>query len=369
MNIYKPKGIHEMYIFGASSRARTLKEYMSVLYPDTPIEAFLVDDSGENEEYLDGIQVCILSEMQNIDKTVPVYIATRGVYHEKIKKVLQSRGMQCIIPVTVELDIKLRNEYLRKHFHEHGRAWVTIDDICADDEGITENNKTAGIYVAHSIYDKPLQSKYELTKDERLIQVGAALTKERISEGVLTDCEGDNISSKNRQYCELTGIYWIWKHAAEDYLGLAHYRRHFLLPSDWVKRMEQYGIDVILPVPLYVSPNLEDNFKSRHIADDWDFMMMYFKEKMPDKYERIKEILHGSLYSPCNMFVIRRDVLNDLCQWLFPILNAVVEHGGEKEDAYMNRYPGFISERLITLFFELNREKYKVVYANKNFIN
>ena len=41
---------------------------------------------------------------------------------------------------------------------------------------------------------------------------------------------------------------------------------------------------------------------------------------------------------------------------------------GEREDAYQNRYPGFLSERLITFFFEKNRARYKVVYADKNFL-
>ncbi len=359
-----------MYIFGASSRAKTLKEYISVLYPSTNIEAFLVDDMKGNEGCIDGIQVYPLFGMKNIDKTMPVYIATRGIYHNKIKEALQSMGMQCIIPVTVELDMELRNEYVRKYFQKNGRALVTIDEVYIEDnENSIIDKKTASIYVANSIYDKPLQTKYELTPDECLIQVGAALTKKRISYGGLTDSEGDNISEKNRQYCELTGLYWIWKHAKEDYLGLVHYRRHFVLPGDWIKRMTSHGIDVILPVPLYVSPNLEDDFKSRHISSDWDFMIEYFKEKMPDEYPFIQRVFHGNLYSPCNMFIMRKEILDDLCRWLFPVLDAVAEHGGEKEDEYMNRYPGFISERLITLFFEIHRDKYKIVYANKNFLN
>ncbi len=44
------------------------------------------------------------------------------------------------------------------------------------------------------------------------------------------------------------------------------------------------------------------------------------------------------------------------------------EKGGIEDDNYQNRYPGFISERLITYFFEKNRDKYKVVYADKNFL-
>ena len=68
------------------------------------------------------------------------------------------------------------------------------------------------------------------------------------------------------------------------------------------------------------------------------------------------------------MFIMRKAVLDDLCAWLFPILEAVVKHGGQKADNYQNRYPGFISERLISYFFEKNRDKYKLVYADKNFL-
>ncbi len=228
--------------------------------------------------------------------------------------------------------------------------------------------KTAGIYVASSVFDKPLQDSYRFIKEERVLQVGAALTKERISPDAVMDCTGENISEKNRQFCELTGLYWIWKNAGEDYVGLVHYRRHFLLPDNWLERMESNRVDVILPVPLYVAPSIAENYKERHTASDWEYLMKYFETKLSEEYETAREFFNGNLYSPCNMFIAHKGVLNELCEWMFPILFAVAEHGGEKEDAYQNRYPGFVSERLITYFFESRREKYRVVYANKNFL-
>lgn len=355
--------VKRIYIAGAHSRAQTLRVYLQYLYPDIGIESYLVDDMAENDLVVGGIPVLLIQKGLHVD--YPVYLGTRGINHPKLIEELKSVGFSEIIPVTVDLDMQLRNKFIRKFYAEQGRKFELIDDLAAKDN---VKKKTSQIYVASSIFDKPLQRKYELTKYETVMQVGAALTKERITKDGLTDCEGDNISAKNRQYCELTGLYWIWKHAKEDYIGLVHYRRHFLLPEDWIERIEQNNVDVILPVPLYVAPSIEENFKSRHLPEDWDFLMKYFEEHLPEEFKTAQKVFRGNLYSPCNMLIMKREVLNDLCSWMFPIIDAVVEHGGEKEDKYMNRYPGFISERLITYYFESRSSQYNMVYANKNFL-
>ena len=363
--------MNKIYIVGAHSRGRTLAHYLCYLDSEVSVEAYLYDNEEDNPSNIDGVPVIHFDETTKLNTDYPVYIGTRGVFHATIIEKLTRIGMKDIRPVTVELDLKLRNAYLKRHFFSVGRAYTKIVDLEAPEEVVVGESlvlPSARVYVAKSIFDKALQESYSLATYEREIQVGAALTDKRLAENILVDNIGDNISEKNKQFCELTALYWIWKNAEEDYVGLVHYRRHFLLPENWLQRVVENEVDVILPVPLYVVPSLEDNYRSRHDEVDLDYLFSYIKQNDAADYDSLRDFWQGGLYSPCNMFIARKEVLSDLCDWLFPILEAVVAHGGEKEDTYLNRYPGFLSERLISYFFEKNREKYKVVYADKNFL-
>ena len=370
----KIQGEYEMskkiYIVGAHSRGQTVAFYLTYLNPQIEIEAYLIDNDEPNPKQVNGVPVIKLEKGTKLHNDYPVYIGTRGVYHPHFVKCLEKQGMKEIHPVSVELDMELRNAFLKKYFESKGKEYKKIEGTTyaiAPEQKVSVDFDSC-VYVANSAFDKALESEYCLAPYERTIQVGAALTERRILPDVLTDDAGENISKKNRQFCELTALYWIWKNAKEDVVGLVHYRRHFILPSDWEKRMKNSGIDVILPIPLYVLPNVEENYKKRHDPGDWEYMMHYIKEKDSEEYEDMKKVFGEPLYSPCNMFIMRREVLLELCQWMFPILDAVVEHGGQKEDPYFNRYPGFLSERLITYYFQKHSEKYKVVYADKNFL-
>ena len=58
------------------------------------------------------------------------------------------------------------------------------------------------------------------------IHVGKMLSSADLD--IQSDAEGENISAKNRSYCELTGMYWAWKNLKNvDVIGLCHYRRYF----------------------------------------------------------------------------------------------------------------------------------------------
>ena len=371
-----------IYIFGAHSRAQTLAAYLCYLNKDIHIEAYFYDNDEKNPENIGEIPVFKVNGSMdinalNLSLDYPVYIGTRGIFHKKITEMLKEIGFKVIYPVTMEMDLMLRNQYLEKYYSSIGREFIKLDKLKEFPASIFKNSEminkiSASVYAVKSPFDRLLQQEYSLASYEKEIYAGAVFAENSLpllSKNALRDNEGENISEKNKQFCELTALYWIWKHAREDILGLVHYRRHFLFPKNWKECMLSNQVDVILPVPLYVAPTVEVNFKNRHDPSDWEFMMQYLKDNFPENYQATCGFFKGNIYSPCNMFVMRREVLDALCGWLFPVLFKVAEHGGEKDNSYLNRYPGFISERLISLYFEINREKFKVIYADKNFLD
>ena len=86
-------------------------------------------------------------------------------------------------------------------------------------------NKATIIIATHKKYQMPADKMY------LPVHVGAEGKKDSdgndLDLGYVKDNTGDNISLKNPSFCELTGLYWAWKNVDSDYVGLAHYRRHF----------------------------------------------------------------------------------------------------------------------------------------------
>ncbi len=70
------------------------------------------------------------------------------------------------------------------------------------------------------------------------IQAGAALAEKRLP-GMLHDDEGQQISGKNKAYCELTVQYWAWKNLEADYYGFFHYRRYLDFSKEYPLRTQK----------------------------------------------------------------------------------------------------------------------------------
>ena len=78
--------------------------------------------------------------------------------------------------------------------------------------------------ITHKAFTPPKDSTYIP------LHVGRANAEDL---GFLGDDTGDSISKLNPYYCELTGMYWIWKNYHEaDYIGICHYRRYLINEND-----------------------------------------------------------------------------------------------------------------------------------------
>lgn len=121
------------------------------------------------------------------------------------------------------------------------------------------------IYVmTHKKYSKPDLPEY------MMLQVGAALHEDL---GYTADNTGDNISDKNPNFCELTGIYWLWKNISCDIIGICHYRRYFVIDENFLNKGQVESIlidhDVILPYPMATdNGSLYNHYKKRHNIND-----------------------------------------------------------------------------------------------------
>ena len=68
------------------------------------------------------------------------------------------------------------------------------------------------------------------------------------------------------------------------------------------------------------------------------------------------------------MLIARREVFEEYCSWMFEILFELEKICEPQSDSYNGRYIGFLAERLTSLYFMHNKDKLKIVHAEKNFI-
>ncbi|PJJ31141.1 DUF4422 domain-containing protein [Lacrimispora celerecrescens] len=174
--------------------------------------------------------------------------------------------------------------------------------------------------------------------------------------------DGDNISYLNQKINECTGLYWMWKHANEEIVGLNHYRRFFklsngenLLSEKEVRFcLEEYDIIVVNATstyPMTISKHLESSMDVKAFNRAKQLVINAIMKWQPDYIESFIEVMDGYAFFPCNMFITKKEVLDRYCEWLFSIIIPAAENFDETPyDDYSKRAIGFFAERLLTVW-------------------
>ena len=220
--------------------------------------------------------------------------------------------------------------------------------------------------------------KYQMPEDKIYVpmQVGAE-GKERIEE-YIQDNTGSNISSKNPNFCELTGLYWAWKNLEADYIGLVHYRRYFTMKNKIPKTEQEKfkivlnqketeeklkNVDVILPKKRkYYIENLYSHYAHTMYVEPLDETRKIIEEKYPEYLEEFDKLHKRTSAHMFNMFIMKKEILDEYCNWLFDILFELERRTDtSKYDSFHARFYGRVSELLLDVWINKNQIKYEEV--------
>lgn len=215
--------------------------------------------------------------------------------------------------------------------------------------------------------------EFYMPADEMYIPVRVGSEKAESDFGYTRDDSGDNISEKNPFFCELTAVYWGWKNLDADFIGLAHYRRHFSCKkSKWKynsimtsKQAESLcaKYDVILPKKrYYFIETLMSHYSHTHDISHLEITREIIKRKCPDYLKAFDKGMNRRSAHMFNMFVMKRDVLDRYCTWLFDILFELEKNiDVSRMSPFDARLFGRVSELLLDVWLEKNQISYKEV--------
>ena len=184
------------------------------------------------------------------------------------------------------------------------------------------------------------------------VQVGAA--GKPLIAGYERDDSGDSISSDNRRYCELTGLYWAWRNLGADYIGLSHYRRQFAGSGDRGTLTSAEAAAYLRRAPLvlprlrrYYIETVEGHYAHTFDGSQLDILRDVLSERCPEYLPAFDAHMRERSAHICNMIIARRDVLDGYLSWLFPVLREAerrIDFSGMTP--FEARCMGRLSERL-----------------------
>lgn len=247
-----------------------------------------------------------------------------------------------------------------------------------------------------------------VTDDPLYIPIFSGKNGSKNTSQITGDDTGENISSRNLYYSELTGIYWVWKNQHADTIGSCHYRRFFTAKPEPLsyraKRIlfyliglnrKRYGLiytnnverfrkailtkneileilkshDAIFPQRRKFRYSVKEHYRRYHDLRDLEIIAMILCEKYPEYLPSFNSVMNGNRLYANNMFILKKANYEQFMAWWFDILFEF-ESRINKADykGYQQRIMGFIAERLLTIWVDhqnLRIKELQVIYFKK----
>lgn len=227
------------------------------------------------------------------------------------------------------------------------------------------------------------------------IHVGRKTSNKKLD--MIGDDSGDNISLLNNIFCELTSQYWAWKNdTTSEYIGFCHYRRFFYLnknydiaalddsqflhfdsfSDEFFEESKLLQTDILikeLASDVLVLPRKINtiDWGSRNIIDQvgtipqlnyrfysktklFEDLLEAYKTAYPDFVSLIDEVMYQQDYGYFyNIFIMKKSLFDDYCNWLFPILLKFNEKVDYTEYSVAEkRSLAFFAERLLNIYIK-----------------
>ena len=341
-------------IYGAQVIAVGAREAIAHLTGIQPISFAVGKPAGKtwfptgNPENIDGIPVV---SIESIPTDTFIVLGVTELIQQEVIPYLDSHGYKNYYALTQHEEHLLMSEY-----YKSVGLFPVVDDL----QGSVSQNIDFAMYEVRNDKDKPLSFHPDLFSYEVPIQAGAALGERSIAD--VKDNTGINISNKNRMYCEMSAVYWIWKNTNHDWIGIEHYRRHLLVKPE----MLTDDVDAIMPLPYNCYPNEMVQFLRFTTEDVKDALFKTLEALHPEEFEGYKAILYGKYQYTYDLVVAKKQVFDDYCSWFFEITKFMEENYATEVPALVEtRAFSYVAEVLTNLYFMYHQKDLRIRHVEK----
>lgn len=369
-------GKQQVVVFGAGEKAVSVKR--SLTEADNIVSYFVVSDKAGNPAQLDGLPVLSVDEFLTFRKngmlalvadktpgksTDPVvYIAVPDADQGKIASLLRENDYTEYVKVEPDSFGKMMRRY-----YEALRVFPSVKNIPSEDE-LAEK-----VFVASCVNEAD-ESESQIFHPGpwfHRVQTGTALAKKKMGLDengqetglVIYDNKGENISFLHKAYGSLTALYWIWKNTDAEILGMAKRRKMLDVKKAELTLLLLDQTDVILPYPMIAVPAAEHHVTDKMVVADWLAIKKALLKVHPDYESEAERVLKNQYIYNDHVFVARREIVEEYCDWLFPVLKEAQNEIGTKKPDEVYPYFERAAELLLTIFFMADTHDWKVSHT------